>query len=212
MIHKVHYKQVEIIKRFLSYFVLPSNLVGVNSGKVLKKLQITENDLLPNDMIFIGAEARRIVKNNFDDNTVKEFMDAVRKCYMECAEYIAQKLLLDNPFLRTISCIDPELVMSKSKTVMKNLLSLSTYISNLLDDLKLNEFDKEVRKICIDEKLPSAFDSKGYEVKCSDWWMKVSTRYPILFKIVTAILSIFHGPWVEGNFIEMKNVIDSKSG
>ena len=42
--------------------------------------------------------------------------------------------------------------------------------------------------------------------------MKVSTRNPSLFKIVTAILLIFHGPRVEGNFSEMKDVIDSKSG
>ena len=93
LINKVHYEQVEIIKRFLLYSVLPSNLVGVNSGKALNKLRITENGLLPND-IFIGSEARKIVK----DNAVKEFMGAVRKCYLECAEYIAQKLPLDNPF------------------------------------------------------------------------------------------------------------------
>ena len=80
LIHKVHYEQVEIIKRFLSYFVLPSKLVGVKSGKSLKKLRITDNDLLLNDMIFIGSEARKIVKNNADDNAVKEFMDAVRRC------------------------------------------------------------------------------------------------------------------------------------
>ena len=164
IIHKPHYEQVEIVKRFLPYIVLPSRLVGVNSGKVLKKLRIIENDLLPNDMIFIGSKARKIVKSNANDNTVKEFMDAVKKCYLECAEDIAQKLSLDNPILRTISCIDPELVMSKRKTVMKNLLSLPTYISNLLDDLELNELDQEIRKICIDMKLPSAFVSKGHEV------------------------------------------------
>ena len=70
---------------------------------------------------------------------------------------------------------------------MKNL-SLLTYILNLLDDSELNEFDQEVRKICINKKLPSAFNSKGYEVKCLDWWIKVSTRYPTLLKIVTAIV------------------------
>ena len=46
-------------------------------------------------------------------------------------------------FLITIYCIDPELVMSKRKTVMKNLLSLATCISNLLGDSELNEFDQE---------------------------------------------------------------------
>ena len=217
LIHEVHYGQVEIIKRFLSYFVMPSKLVGVNTGKALKKLQTTENDLLPSDMIFIGSE------NNANDSFVKKFMDAVRKCSLECAEYTAQDihctehiLPLDNPFLRTISCINPELVMSKSKNVMKNLLSLVTLISNLLDDSdlneNLNEFDQEVRKICINGKLPSAFDSKGHEGKCLDWWIKVSTRYPTLFKIVPAILLIFHGPRTEGYFNEMKDIIDSKSG
>ena len=142
LIHKAHYEQLEIIKRFLLYFVLPSNLVGVNSSKALKKFWITENDLLPNDMIFSGSEVRKIVKNNADYN--------VRKCYLECAEYIAQKLPLDNPFLRKISSINQELVMSISKTVMKNLPSLPMYISDHLDDLELNEFHQEVRKISID--------------------------------------------------------------
>ena len=94
-------------------------------------------------MIFIGSEARKIIKkNNAEGNTVKEFMDAVRKYYLECEEYIAQKLPLDNLFLRTISGINPELFMSKSKTVMENLPSFLTYISNLLDDSELNEFDQ----------------------------------------------------------------------
>ena len=84
LIHKAHYDQLEIIKRFLSYFVLPSKLGGVKSGKGLKKLRITENDLLPNDIILTGSEARKIIKNNADDNAVKEFMDIVEKCYLEC--------------------------------------------------------------------------------------------------------------------------------
>ena len=95
---------------------------------------------------------------------------------------------------------------------MKSLLSLLTYISNLLDDSELNEFNQEVRKICIDEKLPSAFDSKSYEVKCLDWWIKVSARYPTLFKMVIPALSMFHGSRVEGNFSEMKDEIYLKSG
>ena len=76
----------------------------------------------------------------------------------------------------------------------------------------MNLTKKKITNICIDEKLPSAFDSKGHEVKCLDCWIKCSTNYPFLFKIVTAILLIFHGPWVEENFGEMKGVIDLKLG
>ena len=82
---------------------------------MLKKVRITEDDLLPNDMIFIGSEARKIVKNNADDNAITEFMDTVSKCYLGCAENIAQKLPLSNPFLRTIFCISRELLIVKAK-------------------------------------------------------------------------------------------------
>ena len=89
---------------------------------------------------------------------------------------------------------------------MKNL-SLLTYISNILDDSELNEFDQELRKICINKKLPSAFNSRCHEVKYLDWWIKVSTRYPNLFNIVTAIISFFHRPRFERRLSEMKDVI-----
>ena len=52
----------------------------------------------------------------------------------------------------------------KSKTVMKNLLGLPTYISKLLDDSELNKFEQKVRKICIEKKLPSASDGKGMKL------------------------------------------------
>lgn len=79
---------------------------------------------------------------------------------------------------------------------MKNLLSLPTYILNFPDDLDLNEFDQKVRKICIDEKIRSAFVSKDHEAKCLDWCIEVSNRYSTLFQIVNAILSFFLGPRV----------------
>ena len=98
--------------------------------------------------------------------------------------------------------------MSKSKTVMKNLLSLLTYILNLVDDSELNEFDQEERKICIDEKLPYAFDSNGHEVKCLDWWIKIP--YPLQ----DSNSYTFDFSWTAGreNFSEMKDVIDLKPG
>ena len=102
--------------------------------------------------------------------------------------------------------------MSKSKIVVRNLLSLLKFISNLLlmTWIWMN-LAKRLGIFCIDEKIRSVFDSKDREVKWLDWWIKVLTRYSTLFKIVNVILSIFHGPRVVGNFSEMKYVIDSTS-
>ena len=104
LIHKVHYEQVKTVKKTLSYFVLPSKLVDVNSDKALKKLWITWEWFVAQWYDFIGSEAKKIVKHNVDDNAVKEFTDVVRKCYLECSEFIAQKLPLDNPWsIKTVT-------------------------------------------------------------------------------------------------------------
>ena len=212
LIHKVHFEQIDIIKTFLSYFVKPEKLSQVNTGRKLKKLEISEDDMLPNDMLFVGTSAKKIISKLGPDNqNVVNFFQKVRTCYLSCAKYIKEKLPLENEFLMSITCIDPELVTGNSKTVLKKLLSLPTLIS-VLPDEELDIYDGEARKIFIDCTLPSPFDDKGKEVRCLDWWLGVSDKYPILFKVVTAILSIFHGPRVESSFSVMGDVIDAKSG
>ena len=64
-----------------------------------------------------------------------------------------------------------------------------------------------------DSTLPSRWrdDNNDHEVKCLDWWCSISKTYPLLFKVVEGVLSIFHGPQVESSFSVMGDVIDPKS-
>ena len=60
--------------------------------------------------------------------------------------------------------------------------------------------DVEVTKFMVDFTVPSPVHSDEKEIKFLNWWIQVCSRYPTIFKLITAILSIFHWPQVEGTF------------
>ena len=64
----------------------------------------------------------------------------------------------------------------------------------------------------MDGNLASPLNDEDNEVDCLEWWHKICDRYSFTFKVVCAILSIFHGQRVESTFSVMKNVIDQNSG
>ena len=172
------------------------------------KLDIEKN-LLPVDLMFIGSKANKILKKLGKDHTdVKDFMNRVKQTYVECGKYIQSKLPLENETLKVFTAIDPLLVCSPNKLVLKRLLSLPTLVPTVLEDEEENTFQKEVHALCVDGNLPSILNDEDNEVDCLEWWDKISDRYSVMFNVVCAILSIFHGLRVESTFIVMNNVID----
>ena len=69
-----------------------------------------------------------------------------------------------------------------------------------------------MRALLINPQLPTTMDDKKRKVDRMTWWSSLNKRYPAVFKMVTVVLSIFHGPRVESSFIVMGDVIDKKSG
>ena len=58
-----------------------------------------------------------------------------------------------------------------------------------------------------DNHLPSPVYSSDngktyHDVDCLEWWQNVESQYDILFKMVSAVLSIFHGPKVPYSSIQ----------
>ena len=64
----------------------------------------------------------------------------------------------------------------------------------------------------VDSTVPLPADNDGKEVKCLNWWTQVSSRYPTIFKLITVVLSIFHGSQIEITFSKIDHVLDDKSG
>ena len=86
----------------------------------------------------------------------------------------------------------------------------------VLTDDEQSAYLREVYSLLADPLLPSIIrkDREGndIEVSCLGWWISLEFRYPNCFRMVTAVLSIFHGPRMEGSFSGMTDIIDSKSG
>ena len=94
--------------------------------------------------------------------------------------------------------------------MLKRLLSLPTLVPTVLEDEEENTFQKEVHALCVDGNLPTPLNDEDNEVDCLEWWDKISGQYSVMFKVVCAILSIFHGPKVESTLSVMNNVIDKE--
>ena len=213
LIHKVYYRQIELLKQFLSYFMKPSVLSNCTTGKKLLKLKISESNLLNESMLFVGQKAKHIIQSaKAGDTTVQEFLTAAAKAYKTCGEYTQNKLPLQNKTLKSLATIDPEFILSKMEVLLNYLLGLPDLLVHVLDgDEKHEEYEKEVRKLMFDNTLPACTDENGDEVDIVHWWSAISTKYPLTYKIVMAVLSIFCTPRVESSFNIMGDTIDKKS-
>ena len=52
--------------------------------------------------------------------------------------------------------------------------------------------------------------ANGDNAHCLQWWLKIHKQCPLLFKMVTSILSNFNAPKVESSFSIMGDVVDKK--
>ena len=117
LIHKIYYEQIDVVRTFLSYFVKPEILAKCKNAKQLRAIDLSGDNILPTNLIFIGQKAKSIVKEKD-----KEFLEKVVNAYISCGKYILKKLPLGNRNFKTISSIDPKLVISSSTRVLGNLL------------------------------------------------------------------------------------------
>ena len=187
-------------------------LANCTTGKKLLKLKISESNLLNESMLFVGQKAKHIIQSaKAGDTTVQEILTAAAKAYKTCGEYAQNKLPLQNKTLKSLASIDPEFILSKMEVVLNYLLGLPDLVHVLGGDEKHEEYDKEVRKLMFDNTLPACTDKNGDEVDVVHWWSAISTKYPLTYKIVMAMLSIFCTPRVESSFSIMGDTIDKKS-
>ena len=80
---------------------------------------------------------------------------------------------------------------------------LRTYFPTvIIDDAAADAFDIEVDKFHLETNLPVCECLDGSPKRLDEWWAEVFSmgKYPTLFKLVKACLSIFTGPMIEQSF------------
>ena len=111
---KEHAEQVNVFMEFLIDFVKLEVIAQSKDIKKLKKVNFhaTENQS-PKTMISVGTIANKLLKKvNKDHLTIQNFLSNALKAYAECATYMAERLPLENEFLKNIAAIDPIAITS----------------------------------------------------------------------------------------------------
>ncbi|KAK9976852.1 hypothetical protein ABG768_018673 [Culter alburnus] len=188
-IHRLHDEQEILLKEFLSCFIKPKKLVNRDPSAGYEATSILE----------------KLGKNH---PLAKSFNMKVIQAYTRCAIDLQAKLPLDNPVLRTLSCLDPNARGSQHIIPhLKNLLDMFPAVK-LTEEEKAG-FQHEIYRYASDMMLPPMADDTRVDL----WWNAVrqTLRYPTLAKMALFALCPFHGSQVASSFSMMANIMQAKT-
>ena len=205
LVHKMHSMQVTLFKDFLTCFVKFDIFQNMSSSDLKNKLNLKDKSIhLPQKEMLLKVET-----------CDKTLLDLAEKAYSDCAIYLQNKLPLDSELLESASALDPS-KRGKPETV-RLLRNLPEKATNVLSHREKWLYEVEVRRYNVSIDLPVHYykDENGTKIpyELDIWWAKVheSQKFPILTKMAMAVMSIFHGPAVEGSFNTMGDIINPKS-
>ena len=156
--------------------------------------------------MFLGAEAKEIVKQNPKSNCVSSFLESVEVAYIACATSIQQKMPLNNKLLKSLAFLDPQTMHNKHSLI--HLSRLPQLVTNVLKKDELSRYDLECRSLQ-QASLPIFKEGDRIDV----WWASLAStgKFPLLCRLSMALLTCFHGPQIERSFSVMNNIVTSKT-
>ena len=187
-IYRIYPEQFNVFRELLVDFIKPEVIAENKKVSQLKKVDFksTKNQL-PQSLISIGSVAYKTVKNSKKDNpTINEFLRNAMKAYADCVTYMAEKLPLENKFLKDVTAIDPKEITSCKSSTLKSLLNLPSLMENVLLDDEIDCYESECRRIIVDYDLSDVCTPDKKPVRGDLWWYKLIERYPILTKLSLA--------------------------
>lgn len=203
MVHRLFDEIVQVFKNFLTCYLTHEY---VNSCSDISKVCTSSENVLPLKRIFLGEGAQAVL-HDMDVERAKSFRRKVLKAYKETAEYLKNKLPIQNKTLALLSTLDPELSgHSKQCTGLQDLFDA---LPTIVKKEQKNDFIMAASSLQTNTKFRDTISEKKLDL----WWSKVFShpQYYILGPVVKACLSIFTGPRVESSFSVMNNIINPKT-
>ncbi|XP_051545988.1 uncharacterized protein LOC127436096 [Myxocyprinus asiaticus] len=202
LVHKLHYKQLQVFTNFLACFVQSEHLNPI--PKALATLEF-DGKLLHVKEMYVGRDADQFRVAHPQHPLLKPFLQQVSRAYTTCAKFLQKKLPLQSKTLQCLSAMDP-VVRGHSQPGFE-LKKLTQMISHILPPDA--DTHQEILQYSVDQTLPTF--KEGDEAVT--WWVSVfeTGKYPGLCQAVKAAMSIFHGPLVESSFNLMGDIIDPRS-
>lgn len=196
LLHELHVQIFNLTKQFFTFFLKHELVSSIKTYHDILKIDTADSEnYLPVKLIFTGIDVLNISKKPKPDSTVIEFFEVLKKAYSRCAEYMKKKLPLKNSFLIKLSALNPSL--RGETTTFTALLKLADFLPTVISKEEVSSLDQELRYYQIDSSLTSLQDTGS-----TKFWSEIIKRkeYPVLSKMIKALLTCFHGPSVESTF------------
>ncbi|KAK7093163.1 hypothetical protein V1264_008806 [Littorina saxatilis] len=221
LVHKLHVDLYRITRDFMSLFIKPDDMPESFSPSSLRKVDCKDKEKQVADKrLPVGPYAYKSFSKYRKDpkqaHWIVPFQHALRAGFEGACCFLQVKLPLENPTLANLAALDPEL-RSEESTV-SGLIQLAASLPNVITSEQSGLFSDECRHYCSNDDLlgylPDYLASGRVDL---DWWHKVSLlkkdytvkrMYPLLSRLVFACLSVFTGPFVEGTFNIMDDIIE----
>lgn len=217
MVHLVHVEMVALVRELLSKFMRPK-AIPLSHKEILKvdvrrrDLQLSNKRLSVGQFCYVAMNKARVERKVW----VGHIYDSLREGYMRSAEFLLKNLPLDNIILAFLSALTPSIIQSDA--VIGALTALGEALPNVVPPEEIGQLVEECWAYQMDVDMLLRVQSY-IEEDCRvdvDWWSHVASlknaerdvRYPILCKLVKALLSIFTGPLVEGSFNLMDDILE----
>ena len=216
LIHLLHNKIVDVVKRLLGMFIKPEHIP--DSVSKLKQLDVTNRSIQKADRdLGVGKHAYADLNKSRVDKKchhwVTKVYDNLRVGYVLAAQKIL-KMPIENKTLRLMSVLDPEFVgHSQTEVSFKKIAEKmpqafpSEEMGQLAVDAARYNTDKEVKMLASQYSEADPIDT-GFWAKVSQLQSFNQVRYPALKKLVTSVLTIFSGPLIESTFNIMDDIIE----
>ncbi|KAL8580377.1 hypothetical protein ACOMHN_037476 [Nucella lapillus] len=221
LVHMYHAEMFQLVRKVLLLFMKKKHVPEISLKSLMKmKDNINSRDQQKNDELLCVGQYSFVpftdaLKDPKNRHWAKELADNLRKGYVQCATMLLNKLPLTNKTITSLSCLHPEAFAGDDEddddNFLKHSCRLGKSLPNVVPENDLGVLDSEVREFYADRQivaLAKAFDNSRDRIDV-DFWSKVfqTEKYPVLSRLVKALLTIFTGPLVEGTFNLMDDII-----
>ena len=217
LIHMLYTEIVDLLKTFLAGFMKPDCIP--TSQTEFENLDLTNPDIVKTPTFFnIGKYAlppleiaKREPKNA---HWIEDLYSNLVTAYTECAKMLL-KLPVLNSQIRRCAALSPALQTISEGAFFRMAMKLPNVIApddlgSLRDDCQTYACDTVLQQ--------TPYDNEDMNIRVDqNWWNIVFRRkdtlgnikYPMLTKLVKALLSIICGPLVESTFNIMDDILES---
>ena len=216
VIHTLHRKMLDVTKQLLGMFIKPE-CIPDRVSQLLKldvedrNLQKPDKDLAVGKYAYTELNKARVDKGC--SHWVTNLYSSLRTSYVMAAKKILQ-MPLNNKVIRLASVLDPDLIGHSQ--VESSMKKLGEEIPTLFCKEENGRLAMEVSRYSVDLQVRELSNNYNPEESVdTGYWSKVFSltefneiRYPVMKKLVSAMLTIFSGPLVESSFNIMDDIVE----